>query len=477
MHLYWFICKHYRAKTPEEKASENAAKRARKRADVEEAQSLNWREVDTSKECFTIKELPPSEAFLGLSFRNNNLKIIDIFNKFLTDSVMDKLYAGFNQDKLHISHRKKTSWCHGMSLSAAYQWQSIAVQIRIIAMQVKSTFNAPIRNHLKASISEAINHFRSLDKGRVANREIIEKLISNMLLDESFAYDISRNFQSVVLQLGQMVAGDEKLFHYTGQSGNVRLCISKPDRLGLWFYEMAGTLSTGLPYLLYLKMHNSQRESVKVASIVQDWVDVIGNIGDSTTSRTYLAFDSYYMDACARDMLKSANINYTASVQPSRFSVEKALIHRTGAADDPGESKAIYNETTKELFVYHWDTQKGVGKKYNLSRGFDLCTLHTKVAQHRGRIPAYDYYKVGFEACDRFNFGIHDKSWPHKRGGRGMLGEFGKHHDFIMACILQNTVNAFISVLDLDQKNGNFKTLCVELADQVYEHSLSYVSK
>lgn len=130
---------------------------------MEEAQSLHWREVDTSKECFPIKELPPSEAFVAFNFRSSNIKIIDIFNKFVTDAVMDGLNAAFNRDKLHLSHRKKTAWSHGMCLNASYQWQSIAVQVRIIALQVKSTFNAPIRNHLRRTTTTKWASNRAID--------------------------------------------------------------------------------------------------------------------------------------------------------------------------------------------------------------------------------------------------------------------------------------------------------------------------
>ena len=38
--------------------------------------------------------------------------------------------------------------------------------------------------------------------------------------------------------LGQYVAGDEKLFYFTGDSIIIRQVISKPDKIGLWFYEL-----------------------------------------------------------------------------------------------------------------------------------------------------------------------------------------------------------------------------------------------
>jgi hypothetical protein len=53
------------------------------------------------------------------------------------------------------------------------------------------------------------------------------------------------------------VSGDEKLFHFTGLSGNVRLVISKPDRIGFWIYELCGRFANGWPFLLDVFMHNS----------------------------------------------------------------------------------------------------------------------------------------------------------------------------------------------------------------------------
>ena len=47
-----------------------------------------------------------------------------------------------------------------------------------------------------------------------------------MILDESYVDLISENFKSFVRFPGQYVAGDEKLFKFTGASKNVRLCLS-----------------------------------------------------------------------------------------------------------------------------------------------------------------------------------------------------------------------------------------------------------
>lgn len=53
-----------------------------------------------------------------------------------------------------------------------------------------------------------------------------------------YTEDISKNFQKFVLELGNSCVGDEKLFHYTGLTKDIRLVVSKPGRVGLWFYAV-----------------------------------------------------------------------------------------------------------------------------------------------------------------------------------------------------------------------------------------------
>ena len=55
------------------------------------------------------------------------------------------------------------------------------------------------------------------------------------------------------------------------------------------------------------------------------------------------------------------------------------------------------------------------------------------------RVPvACDYAKM-FQSCDSYyNQQIKSRMWPHKHGGRGHLGERGKHSSFAFACVLQN---------------------------------------
>ena len=65
-----------------------------------------------------------------------------------------------------------------------------------------------------------------------------------------------------------------------------------------------------------------------------------------------------------------------------------------------------------------------IGKKYVFSKAFiKEKGLRT---QDRTYIPAYHDYSDHFCHCDFFNRKLHDKSYPHKCGGRSTTGEDGQ---------------------------------------------------
>jgi len=111
-----------------------------------------------------------------------------------------------------------------------------------------------------------------------------------------------------------------------------------------------------------------------------------------------------------------------------------------------------------------------VGKKYVLSNAFQ------KVAVTRGQpkvVPAYDHYKHMFNGCDLFNRGLHDRKWCHKTGGRNTPGERGLIHKYIMAVIIQNVLNTYKCINEISDEQSDFMTLCLELSDELYAHSLT----
>ena len=95
--------------------------------------------------------------------------------------------------------------------------------------------------------------------------KFLENFTTNFLLDSRYSCQLSKNFRGILRGIGCTIAGDEKLLHFTGRSPDVRVVYMKPDRVGLWIYELCVKLSNELPYMLDFWLHDS-----------------ISNIGEST---------------------------------------------------------------------------------------------------------------------------------------------------------------------------------------------------
>lgn len=439
-----------------------------------------WRQMEKNQEWFGYPRKQASLQYTMLDCRALTTTALSLFNKFIPQELVEEMLANVDDNALHMKRRQPEGNVNMIpSLDKAYA--ALAVQVRLLGLQQRSLENVRDPHHYQRHIQEALNHFTGLGYGHAPARDSTEKLLAHMLVTAQHTGALSKNFQQVVLHLGQSVAGDEKLFHFTGESPNVRLVISKPGRVGLWFYELTGALSNGLPYLLDVFMHTNVAGPIKVASVVDRWVTVMKTCGsdavDTQRDRCILACDSYYLDATSRSQLLASGVTFTASVRGDRFKREVHAVHRPGTTDQLGDYSGIYHPGTAETFVFHYDPETGVGRKYNYARGFQRITDRAVIQAHRGHIPVYFYYKVLYGMCDQFNRALHDRCWPYKRGGHGRKGELGAQNDFLMGCVLQNVINAFCAIQGLNRADVEFKEFCVNLADELFKKSRDFVGK
>ena len=423
------------------------------------------------------------DAWATLNLRATDASLFSIFRTFVTDRIVERLVSDFDLLNPSMGRRRSGQNQKRLQIDAKKVWQTFAVYTFLTAKQKVATENRRNGRFMRSSIEEARSYFHSKYGVKSIGREIIEKLIGNMLLSQNYSEEISQNFISILASLGQSVAGDEKLWWFTGNSESIRLVPSKPGKTGLWFYELCCRLRAGgveIPFLMHLLMHSSTLMRVSVGDVVKLWVACIRLVGRlkvasglNPNPKCYLCFDSYYESSETRSFLLEKRQYFSASCKTDRVKLEVDRTHNDGVPDLVGQSRTIYNEETKELFTYHYDRQKGVGKKYNLSYGFTHSQLRAKVKSHENFIPGYTHYKTFFEACDNFNRRLHDCHYPHKRGGKGQPGDLGSHHDFLMACIFQNTRNAYFCVTDLDPNSSTFENDMTMLASDMYFYSLT----
>ena len=123
--------------------------------------------------------------------------------------------------------KQKTINSGRFSLKILYGYLTICIYIAGNCHTTEQTkSNRPIRT----AIEKAKTYFATKYPGiKTIGIEICELLISRFRITADMFALLSKNFQSIIERLGEYVAGDEKLFHFTGNSGDIRLVPSKPD--------------------------------------------------------------------------------------------------------------------------------------------------------------------------------------------------------------------------------------------------------
>ena len=121
------------------------------------------------------------------------------------------------------------------------------------------------------------------------DNQIIEKYFSMCKIPHEKLQQLSLNFQSVLSGLGRTVCGDENLLHFTGDSKVILQIVTKPNNVGILYYELMVVLPNDRGFLIYFKMRISIKAE-RVAVIIQDWGGVVLQFDES---KSVLVFGSY----------------------------------------------------------------------------------------------------------------------------------------------------------------------------------------
>lgn len=320
--------------------------------------------------------------------------------------------------------------------------------------------NKPKRN----AIEEALLHFQSRSpSSNIPGIEAYEKLLAIPLITADYCEVLSQNFQNLVLHLGESVAGDEKLFYFTGKTQDIRLVPHKPQRIGLWFYELCAGLRYGGQFLLFTKLHRNDQYT-SVASIVQIWCNIIKKLQEK---KTLLTMDSYYMNNEAKQVLEENGVSFVAAFTKNKFnSITQEMEKKV---NNPGEWYGIHNPTNRNSIVYHWSREESVGKKWVMTN----CAPRTRTNKITRLVPVFSLYKLTFFVCDRFNNSLHGTTWPLRRGGYTRSGGRGAEYNFLFTCILHNTFNCFFDITNRSPSEIDFKQCCLDLADQLFDFAIT----
>eukprot|EP01039_Chlorochromonas_danica_P001930 gene1930-2108_t len=142
--------------------------------------------------------------------------------------------------------------------------------------------------NLRTAIKEALAHFDTLLPGQQQQDcQRNQKLISGFLITHEHLDSVSKNFRSIVKEVGEYAEG-----HVVHETGDIVKYPSKPGH-DKWFYELMAELGNHKPYLLDLKsqLNHKDDKTIPMASMVQRWAGVCIEKGKPKI----IAFDKHYL--------------------------------------------------------------------------------------------------------------------------------------------------------------------------------------
>lgn len=432
---------------------------------LSEIKSEGWILVNTQRlnKDFHFKLHLPRTVFAKLV--EPGLSLTDLFYRFVPQTLLQRIIDDIEPGEWVI----ESSTNERVVPKLKYMIGVLCAQIFIIGQRGVVEGQDPARLCIEASMGNAAaffhQNFGDSKERRFPGQHIWKKVNAVFHLSGEYYEDISQKFLSIVENVGEAVAGDEKLFHFTGESLSARLVPSKPGTIGLWMYELCAQLKSGKIFLLHCAKSNASRVlgiSEPTIDIVGKWIDAIS----STRSRNpLLSIDTYYFNQGVRDLFRERNQRFVASCKASNFlnicNVLSEHVHKKG------DLAIVWNEANHEIFVNHFSPAEHLGRKFVSSNAY------TKEDRRPSRndpqhIVGFDLFAAGFNFCDKFNKGLDKTEFPHRRGGHGRKGEKGAEHDFILAVILRNIFTAYNEMHEHAPLPSENSQRCTELAMSLY---------
>eukprot|EP01031_Cornospumella_fuschlensis_P022521 gene22521-27490_t len=222
------------------------------------------------------------------------------------------------------------------------------------------------------------------------------------------------------------VAGDEKLFHFTGDSAFIRSVPSKPDAIGLWYFELACKIAGKDPYMWHIWLSESSTAlglHIPVSSVTEKWA----KIAKEQNPPPLVTFDSYYTDLRGTRMISSMGVPYVGALHPSRFPAMVAMMDahfKTLAASSTG---VLRNQDSQELFIKHNDNT--VGMKYVRSNAYSP-PVSTRSGQQV--VPIFVDFSSTFSVCDKGNKSLINCLYLFSFSGHGTKGVHGNVYKLAM---------------------------------------------
>ena len=189
--------------------AEFAANKKRKR-DAEKQLSRQWRKINLDRESFSLSRSNASERFPTFTFRFASL--LKIFLSFVTHGLVTQIATDLSFNELQYDSGKS------FHLSLPCIYKMLAIWIKIYGEQHKSVRvkkgARPLRDQLVQYRWDFVVGFPKLSAP--GGTRFMEVFTSHFLFDSRYSKPLSHNFRKILRGIGDIVAGDEKLLHFTG---------------------------------------------------------------------------------------------------------------------------------------------------------------------------------------------------------------------------------------------------------------------
>lgn len=259
---------------------------------------LDWNSFNVKSENFKLIFPDNHREFASVNVIQE-ATLGDIFRRFMSVEFVTKVWDYWPADMWVYGSSTKTSTINKGQPDLKAIYTMLAVYIRICALQNAPKENDPHKRPLRDAITEAMQAFQQRTPNyHFHGMTIIETLLSRFHIPRELYKDLGAQFQSVIEHCGRVIAGDEKLLHFTGDSAFIRQIITKPDKIGFWFYEAVCLLGPKVPYMLLTRVQDTCAnldEHIPCDEILKEWGTIAKKY--ATNNRNcgpVLVFDSYY---------------------------------------------------------------------------------------------------------------------------------------------------------------------------------------
>lgn len=309
-----------------------------KREKVRVAEEDGWFEAKLKdrEENFTFEVAPwQGQAEMTTKWRKST-SLLELFLSVYTFEFRADLLARVRNDhpKAFLHQRGRTRKATRLDLGDSHLLQVFAIRIVLMGCQKHALRNEPHKDFLIKRFKKVLHWFGEMipdcagmigsDRARKFNAAV------QFIPGTNEEWRPFKNFRKGIIQFGELAPADEKLYHADLlRSGMVKVVRSKPAHVGIWGYQMAGWLAGSLPVCVYLRIHKeigALDETIRLATVVQDWANIVKKKSSGRGMYATIVMDTHYLSQEGKQILVNAKIPFIAAVDKKRFESITSII-------------------------------------------------------------------------------------------------------------------------------------------------------